>query len=362
MKRVFLLLLGLGLAALIWRVGRDAWQSARVFQDQGRAATIVIGKRRDTERWSSPAPIKKIYTYAAKMEPTYEVLVETDQELKTDEKRGIRFLNHDQAAALAAYPTSPVVNTLRLQGAEQEPVANAETTQRSNAFVEGLMGPLADEAPVQPQPRPRTEAAPAVPRKPTVPFVFAEKDVGVLGIIWGNSRIQEWILVGLGLLGVHSLLFAAYEHHKDSLLKRKRGKKFVHPSLRNIEPTKEEPTKKLTYVPKSKETIANPDIEKLRLAAKAAAASASTPAPASESAPGESRAASDRPAQEPLVGSSGDAPRPASRVLDVPAPLADRETAPPMPVDVSNTALKLPGKAPGAESGDGGDVKNPSAG
>ena len=359
MKRVFLLILGLGLAALIGRLGWSAWQSARVFHDRGREATVVIGKRHDSEHWTSPVPIKKIYAYSAKMEPTYEVVLKTDQELKVGEKRTIRFLTRDLAANLVAYSGLPMVNTLRLQDAEDGAPANAENSQGFNILADGGTG--TPTAGVVVEPHPVVQAAPSY-HKPTVPFVFAEKDAGVLGIVWDNSRLHEWVLLGLGVLGVHSLLFAAYERHKDSLLKRKRGKKFVHPSLREIEATKEEPSKKLTYVPKTKEMIANPDIARLRLAAaKEAAESATPPAAAPESAPGGSPAASGEPMREPLVG-SGDIPRPASKVLDVPAPLADRETAPPMPVDVSDASLKLPGKTPGDGANNNGDVKHPPAG
>jgi hypothetical protein len=361
MKRIFLLLLGLGLAALIGRLGWNVWQSARFFHDQGREATLVMGRRYSAERWASPLPIKKIYSYAAKMEPSYEVIVETDQDLQDGEKRTIRFLTRDLAANLVGYSVRPVVNTLRLRGAEDGVPTNLEDTQIFDALVDKWMGPPAPGVYIRP--RPAAEAAPST-TKPTVPFVLAEKDAGAWDIVWANSRIQEWILLGLGVVGVHSLLFAAYDRQKDSWLKKSRGKKFVHPSLRKVDASAPDaPSKKLTYVPRPDEEIVLSDTEKRRRAAAAPPPAAGrTTIPEVTAAP-ESVAsggfAADEAPRGPLAGTGG---APASAVkVEAPAPLTDRETAPPMPINVGDTVLKLRRKASGGGAESNGEDKAPPA-
>ena len=60
MKRLFLLLLGLG---LLYAVGALAWnvrETTRYFTANGREATLEIQQRYNAERWSSPLPVKKI--------------------------------------------------------------------------------------------------------------------------------------------------------------------------------------------------------------------------------------------------------------------------------------------------------------
>jgi hypothetical protein len=365
MKRVFLLILGLGLAALIGHVGWNTWQSARFFHDQGREATVVIGKRYNAERWTSPVPLKKIVSYTAKMEPAYEVLIETDQDLKDGEKLTIRFLTRDLAANLVDYSVRPVVNSLRLRGAEDGAPVKLEDTQLFDALVDKWMGPPAPGTFIRA--RPTAEAAPSN-TKPTVPFVFAEKDAGTWDIVWANSRIQEWALIGLGIIGVHSLLFAAYDHHKDSRLKKSRGKKFVHPSLRKVEATADAPSKKLTYVPKAQEDIVLTDAEK-RSRATIALPSKNQPK-SNDEAPlatpeanrGDDPAAADEPLRGPIAGTGG-APAAAVKAAEEPAPLTDRETAPPMPINVGDAVLKLRRKsANGGAPEAGGDGKGPSAG
>ena len=252
MKRLLLLLLGLGLAAAIGGLGWNIWQTTKYFEAQGREATVVIGKRYNAEQWTSPVPIKKIRTYTAKLEPKYEVLVESDQDLKEGETRTIRFLTRDLAAGLVDYSIRPVSNTLRLRGADDGAPVKIEDTRLFDELVDKWMGPPAEGVTIRA--RPQAEAAPDR-AKPTVPFVFTEAGDGTWAIIWKNSRVQEWLLLGIGLLAVQSLLIAAYDHHKDKRLAKRRSKN-AHPSLRNIEAdAPATPSKKLTYVPKPDEEI-----------------------------------------------------------------------------------------------------------
>ncbi len=364
MKRVYLLLIGLGLAALIGRLGWNVWQSARFFRDQGREATVVIDKRYNAERWTSPIPIKKIYAYTAKMEPTYEVLLETDQDLKDGEKLAIRFLTRDLAASLLDYSARPVVNTLRLRGSEDGTPVKIEDTALFDAMVDKWMGPPAPGTYIRP--RPQAEKAPGT-GKPTVPFVFAAKEAGTWDIVWKNSRAQEWVLLGLGLLAVQSLILAAYEHHKDGRLKKSRGKKFVHPSLRKVEASAPDtPSQKLAYVAKPEVEIVLSDSERKAAAApKAPASSETTATPAGaprltlplKKVPTEEvpASATDEAPRGPIAGSGG-APVIQAKHQEEPASLTDRETAPPMPINLGDPVLKLRrkpgGKGAEPESGD----------
>ena len=363
MKRVFLLLLGLGLAALIGRLGWNTWQSARFILDQGREATVVIGKRYNAERWTSPLPIKKVYTYTAKMEPKYEVLLETDQDLKDGQTLAIRFLTRDLAADLVDYSMRPVVNTLRLRGAEDGSPVKVEDTELFDAMVDKWMGPPAPGTYIRQ--RPQAEKAPNT-GKPTVPFAFAEKGATTWDVVWSNSRVQEWILLGMGLLGVQTLLLSAYDHHKDSRLKKSRGKKFVHPSLRKVEAASPEtPSKKLTYVPKTEEEIVLTEAEKRRRAASKPPVSAPFPPRTPVAAPSADKVA-DAPlaASEPLrgpVAGTGGAPAAPIKPTEEPAALNDRETAPPMPLN-TETTLKLRRKSSGGGGEGNAAGKDPAAG
>jgi len=375
MKRVFFLLLGLSLAALIGRLGWNTWQSANFIRDQGREATVVIGKRYNAERWTSPVPIKKIYTYTAKLEPKYEVLLETDQDLKDGQTLAIRFLTRDLAANLVDYSMRPVVNTLRLRGAEDGTPVKIEDTALFDAMVDKWMGPPAPGTFIRERARP--EAAPTN-TKPTVPFVFAAKEAGTWDIVWTNSRVQEWILLGLGLMAVQSLLIAAWDHHKDGKLKKIRGgKKFVHPSLRKVEASAPEASApKLTYVPKPEVDIVLPESQKTAAGAprtlpaetpRPPAAPAKVTLPVKAASPEATGLPSnEEPARGPLAGAGGVPPTP-SKAHEEPTSLNDRETAPPMPINLGDPVLKLRRKpsggekpAPGSEAGsDGKPGSNP---
>lgn len=364
MKRIFLLLLGLGLAVAIGQLGWNLWQTTRYFEENGREATLVIGKRYNAERWSAPVPLKKIHTYTAKLQPKYEVLVESDQELKDGEMRTIRFLTRDVARGLVDYSIRPMANTLRLRGAEDGAPVKIEDTALFDNLVDKWMGPPAKGVYVRP--RAVAEAAPSN-EKPTVPFVFVDAGDNTWKILWSNSRVQEWLIFGLGLLSVQSLLIAAYDRHKEAGALKKLGKGYVHPSLRKIEAdAPESPAKKLTYVPRPDEEIALSDREKRRLAGQAQAttpaadASPSTPpkssTPSLKFAPAPSTENPVAPTPPAIPAASEAVASPASGAntpAEEPASLLEHETAPPMPIP-GDVVLKLRRKSsPGPGSGDG---------
>lgn len=350
MKRLFLLLLGLGLAAAIGGLGWNIWETTRYFEAQGREATLVIGKRYNAERWMSPVPLKKIYTYTAKLEPKYEVLVETDQDIKEGERRQIRFLTRDLAGGLTDYSIRPVSNALRLRGADDGTPVKIEDSALFDQLVDKWMGPPAEGVYIRP--RAMAEAAPTQD-KPTVPFVFTSAGDGTWDIIWTNSRAQEWLLLGLGLLCVQSLLIAAYDRQKDSALAKKRAKNFVHPSLRKIDAdAADTPSKKLTYVPRPDEEIVLSDSEKRRRA-EATANPVAPSAPVTPPAQPAATAADISGAGGAVPpGMPDSTPVPAAPLANEPDSLAGRETAPPMPI-ARDVVLKLRRKADPDKPADG---------
>lgn len=249
MKRLLLLLLGLG---LLYAVGALAWnvrETTRYFVANGREATLEIQQRYNAERWASPLPVKKILTYTARLQPKYDVLIETDQELKPGQKITIRFLTRDVAAEAVALSKRPLVNTIRLRGAEDGAPVKLEETDAVDQMIDKAMGPPAEGVNVKQ--RAVAETAPNR-EKPTVPFLIEEPGDTTWGLIVRNSRAGEWVSLSLTVLIALSFLSAALERHKEPKGLGSSGKKFIHPSLRKIEADAPEAQRKIPYVPKSK--------------------------------------------------------------------------------------------------------------
>jgi hypothetical protein len=340
MKRLFLLLLGIGLAAFLGRLGWNVWETTRYFEAHGREATLVIGKRYNTERWSRPVPLKKIYAYTARLEPKYDVLIESEQEFKEGDQIEIRFLPRDAAEEARAFSMRPLVNTIRLRGPDDGSPVKLDDTDAFDRLVDRAMGPPAEGVYVRR--RPVREAAPSR-EKPTVPFLVAPPDTGTWGLVWKNSRVLEWMALGLAVLAVNSLFASAWARHQEARRPGAHKKGFVHPTLRKIEAdAPDAPSKKLTYVPKPDEEIVLPEAEKRRMAeAKAAAASAPAAASSPPAAPVHPTApiSPAAPVAAPAPHSPPEAV-PASRAEALPS-LAANETAPPMPIGNGEPTLKL---------------------
>lgn len=352
MKRLFLLILGLGILGGLGWLGWNTWQTTRYFQENGRDATIVVGPRYNAARWAMP-PLKKIHTYAARLEPKYDVLIETDQELKENDKLAIRFLTRDLAPDLLAFSARPVVNTMRLRTTEDGTPVKIEDSNLFDQLVDRAMGPPAEGVYVRP--RAKAEAAPDR-QKPTVPFVISESGDSTWAIIWKNSRAGEWLAVGFALLAAQSLLIAVADRQKAAARPDTTKKGFVHPSLRRVEADATAPSKKLTYVPKPDEEIVLPESEKRRATTVADAAAATSRGEETKPVPD--------PALAPLPlrrGVAAEAAEAARRQAEAPAPapaaapadtepkidetelpsLAKNETAPPMPIPQNDPVLKL---------------------
>jgi hypothetical protein len=341
MKRLLLLLLGLGMLGTIGWLGWNVWETTRYFEAHGREATLVVGPRYNAARWASPLPLKKIHAYAARLEPKYEVLIETDQPLKPGDTVHIRFLTRDLAPGLLAFSARPVVNTLRLRAADDGTPVKIEDTNLFDRLVDKAMGPPAEGVYVAP--RAVAEAAPSN-EKPTVPFLLAAPGEGTWRRIWNNSSPGEWILLGLGLLAAQSLLIAACDRQKAARRPNPNRKDFVHPSLRRIEAdAPDAPSKKLTYLPKPDEEIVLPASQR-----PSAMATKSTLPPRADAPPAPDPALVPlRRADVPARPSSAPPPATAdsAKVDETALPsLASKETAPPMPIRADEPVLKLPRK------------------
>jgi hypothetical protein len=365
MKRLFLLLLALGLAYSLGQLGWNVWETTRYFEDHGREATLVIGERYSTEHWSRPLPLKKIYTYTARLEPSHEVMIQTDQELATNARLAIRFLPRDAAAELEGFSLRPIANNVRLRGEADGVPVRVEATNAFDRLVGRAMGPPAPGVYVAP--RSNTREAPLARDKPTVPFLIIPAGASTWDIVWKNSRAFEWIAFVLCLFAVQSLLLAAWARQKAAMRPVMDDRTFVHPSLRRQDAdAADAPSKKLTYVPKPEQEILLPESEKRRVAeAKSAAGLESGPGPelrpddaAAEAAvspalslrtakpqPGPALPAPSTPGEiePPLPAADNPAKAgglPATPPEELPS-LAARETAPPMPISGSEPSLKL---------------------
>ena len=350
MKRLFLLLLGMG---LLYAVGALAWnvrETTRYFTANGREATLEIQQRYNAERWSSPLPVKKILTYAARLQPKYDVLIETDQELKPGQTITIRFLARDVAAQAVSLSKRPLVNTIRLRGAEDGAPVKIDETDAFDRLVDKAMGPPAEDVYVKP--RAVDEAAPTR-EKPTVPFLIEKPGYTSWDLIVRNSRIGEWVFMLLGVLIALTLLSSAYERQTEAMRTSSRGKKFVHPSLRNVQAAAPETQRKISYVPKGDEEFAKTDAEKKQTAAKESppAPPAAIPAPKPVATRIPFKPSTPSPASAPAAADKPTEPKPSAELPS----LRSNETAPPMPINRDEPALKLRRK-----TGGGGDASPPT--
>ena len=331
MKKLFTLLFSLGLLAALGWLGWNTWQATRYFQDNGREARLVIGKRYNASRWMEPVPLKKIHTYTARLEPKYDVLVETDQDLKENDEIFIRFLTRDVAPPVLQFSVRPLVNSIRVRTEADGSPVKIEDTDIFDRLVDKAMGPPAEGVYVRP--RAVAEQAPSH-EKPTVPFLIGGAQDSTWELIWNNTRAGEWIVCGIWLFLVQAFLLHAWSLPWTSRPAGTERKDFVHPSMRRIDAdAPPPPSTKITYVPKPEEEIALTEAERRRRAL-----ASDFPAPAPATPP----ASQPQPAA-PIAGAPASATHPTPAAEEVPeAPaLTSRETAPPMPISNDGPVLKL---------------------
>lgn len=249
MKKIFWFLVSFALLAALGLLLKNSWDTVEYFQDQGRQATLKVGKKYNASRWTEPLPLKKIHAYTATMLPDHEILIESDQELGEGTEYFIRFLTRDVAETGRALSRLPLVNTIRLKSeADGTPVKIADTDLMDRA-IEKAMGPPA--AGVYVAPRAVAEAGPDRV-KPTVPFLFTGSKDPVPEVLWNNSTIGELFVIAAWAF--MSLFFFLHAWSIPFFPNRKAGserKDFVHPSQRRIDPdAPEAPSVRLQYKPK----------------------------------------------------------------------------------------------------------------
>ncbi|MBC8008519.1 MAG: hypothetical protein H7067_00305 [Burkholderiales bacterium] len=252
MKKILWFLFALALAAGLGAVLENAWGTTKFFQENGREATIKVGRKYNASRWIEPVPIKKVHSYVATLSPSHEVLIETDQSLKENEEYFIRFLFRDEAVVARQKSLRPLVGTIRLKAeADGAPVQLADTNIFDRA-VDKAMGPPAEGVYVRP--REVAENAPAHD-KPTVPFMVAGAADGTIEIIWNNSGLGEIILVAVWLVVIKMIALHAWvTPFNPNRPTGTESKKFVHPSMRHIAAdTPDAPSAKIAYKPKPAE-------------------------------------------------------------------------------------------------------------
>jgi hypothetical protein len=252
MKKIFWFLASFALLAALGLLLKNSWDTAKFIQTQGREATLKVGKKYNTSRWSAPIPLKKIHAYTAVLLPDHEVLIESDQELPPGTEYFIRFLTRDIAEQGRALSRLPLVNTMRLKSeADGTPVKLADTDLMDRA-IDKAMGPPAEGVFVAQ--RPVAEAAPDR-AKPTVPFLFTGSKDPVPEVLWNNSTIGELFVIAAWAF--MSLFFFLHAWSVPLFPGRKAGserKDFVHSSQRRIEPDAPEVASvRLKYKPKPAE-------------------------------------------------------------------------------------------------------------
>ncbi len=355
MKRLFLLLFAAGLAFGLGHIGWNVWHTTRYFEEHGREATLVIGERYSTARWSQPIPFKRIHLYTARLEPDHEVVIETDQELAPNSTIPIRFLSRDAAEQIDRFSLRPVANTVRLRSDADGAPVRVEATNAFDRLIGRAMGPPAPGVHVASRPNVR-EAAPARD-KPSVPFLITPPGAGTWSLLWQNSRALEWIAFGFGVMAVQSLLGAAWARQKAAMKKSSRDADFVHPADRRIDAAPPpEASKKLSYVPKPDEEIVLPESEKRKMAEARSAAALAMQDERASRAPAPGNVAAEAASSGPSLSLRGArppaAPAPAPAANSGPEPVSSRPPPmpPPMPSSASGEAAAVDGAPPGREA------------
>lgn len=249
MKKILWFLVALALAAGLYLVFAKAWNSTKYFHEKGRDATLKVGRKYNASRWSSPLPIKKIHSYLAVLSPDHEVLIESDQDLKEGTEIFVRFLLRDAATAAEEAKLWKFTGSIRLKSEADGTPVRLKDTNIFDRTVEKAMGPLGEGAYVPP-----VEVAENAPDrdKPTVPFLIAGAQDAPLEMLWNNTSVGEWIILGFWVLLIKMIVLHAWSTPFNPNRTGADKKGFVHPSLRRVESADAAPKPKVTvsYVPK----------------------------------------------------------------------------------------------------------------
>ena len=249
MKKLFWFALALALAAYLGVILKNTWETTEFFLDNGREATVKVGKKYNESRWAEPLPIKKISAYTGMMADKHEVLIETDWTLNEKQTYPIRFLLREVAVEARRMSVRQLANNIRLHTKEDGTPVTLQDTDLFERALDKAMGPPA--AGVYIRPRAVAEAAPDT-TAPTVPFLIVEPGAVTWQVIWNNTQVGEWAVLVGWLLVLQWLFTHAWNLPWRSNAQSKTAKKdFVHPSLRRIDADQPEARKaKISYTPR----------------------------------------------------------------------------------------------------------------
>lgn len=229
-KKPLYLLATLALGGLILAFIIQALQSTAYVRTYGRDGVLVIGQRYSGSRLATPLPLKRVHNYTALLEPRYQVVIETDQELVENRTYTLRFLTRDRAAATPYAQLRPIPGSIKLRHAADPAPVKQETTAQLDWLLSKAMGSsqsLPDESsPV---------SAPDV-SSGAVPFLLTTGGDNFVETLWANSRLGEWVFLLLALLLFNALCKHAWNLPWSTAREKTNRKDFVHPSLRTVDP------------------------------------------------------------------------------------------------------------------------------
>jgi hypothetical protein len=272
MKKILWFLFGVLLVVGLGMMVRNAWQTAAYFEANGRVGTLKVGKKYNASRWTTPLPLKKIYTYTAVLAPDHEVLIESDQSLEEDKEYSVRFLLRDRATEGRRLSLRPLAGAIRLKSeADGTPVKLADSDLFDRAVAKA-MGPMGEG--YHEQARPVAEAAPSH-EKPTVPYLFAGAEDPVPQVIWNNTTLGEWLIAIIWGFTAQLAFLQAWPRAARRQLPGKAGS---HDPMRRIEADKPLPQATIGYTPKPENADFVPPPAKPRVTIPAPASTTQVPA------------------------------------------------------------------------------------
>ena len=250
MKKTLLLIVSFILTCFVAILLVDIWETTAVVQQEGRTGTLKIERQYNASRWDSPLPLKKINVYTATLAPKHAVIIETDQELVAGREYFIRFLPRDKASAVRERALRPIAGSLRARLAADGKPDGIVSTDAMDRALEKAMG----DAPKGDVAAPATDHA-----NKSVSFLIGGANDGVLELIWQNSTVGEWLVLIALLFLTKALLLSAWFTPWSERESKADRPKFIHPSLRRIDPDEPAaPPKPIALAPKSTPSPSSP--------------------------------------------------------------------------------------------------------
>jgi len=249
LNKILYTLVSLILAALVAVIATDVWRSHAYIKDQGTEGVLTIGQKYNASRWSEPLPLKKLHVYTATLAPSYQVLIETEQDLAPRSRVFIRHLAlNDMTVDRLDGSLRPVSGHIRIRTPADGAPTGVSTTAPLEKAVDKAMGnqPAA--------PAPGSLYSPNLSQNAAAFLIGGAKD-GTLELIWNNSGPGEWIALFFALFLLQSFAINAWTLPWRERKPSDEDKDFVHPSLESIEAdAPRPPVAKIAFKPKPKDS------------------------------------------------------------------------------------------------------------